>query len=129
MGRFQDYTNAGFLRHQSDYEVALVARAAAKWWLEFVRNFIVVVGFFYIAAKSDSALLKAFSYVNCGVLLWYITAYFNTWSFRFFPYIQNKRLNFLVNATLWSVVYVAAWLSCIGAGAAAFKAFETLQRL
>lgn len=127
MKSLSDYINAGFVRHTADHQISELARHAAKWWLDFVRNFIVVVGFFYLARKSGNSVLQLFSYINCLVLLWYLTSYFNTWSFRFFPYIKNPRLLFWVNVVPWLIIYMCVWSSCIFLGTMLFKSFQFLQ--
>jgi hypothetical protein len=121
------YLEAGFVHHKSDYEIALLARQLAKWWLDFVRNILVIGGLYYIAEKSGSAVLKIFSYINFGVLIWYITAHFNTWSFRFFPYIKNQRVNNFVNLAIWGALYGAAFGGSMIAFAAIFSALQVLQ--
>jgi hypothetical protein len=78
------YLNAAFQRHQTDYEVSLWARQASKWWLDFFRNIVVVSTVYYLAERSDSTVLKVFSYAYYGALIWFVSSYFNTWSFRFF---------------------------------------------
>src|SRR4051812_10571338 len=42
--RIKAYLEAAFVRHTHDYQIALVSRRLAKWWLEFVRNILVVAG-------------------------------------------------------------------------------------
>jgi hypothetical protein len=127
LDKINAYLEAGFVRHKSDYAIALLARQLAKWWLDFVRNILVVAGLYYLAEKSGSATLKIFSYINFGALIWYVSAHFNTWSFRFFPYIKNQRLNTCVNFAIWGALYSAAFWGSMIAFAAIFAALQFLQ--
>lgn len=127
LDKINAYVTAGFVRHTSDYEIAVPARQLAKWWLELVRNILVVAGLYYLADKSGSTPLKIFSYINVAVLGWYMSSHFNTWSFRLFPYIKNRRMNIAVNTTLWLVLYGCAWVGCIYAGVLIFKSLAVLQ--
>ena len=127
LDKINAYVTAGFVRHTNDYEIAVLARQLAKWWLELVRNILVVAGVYYLADKSGSTPLKMFSYVNVAVLGWYISSHFNTWSFHLFPYIKNPRINTVVNMTVWSVLYGCAWLGCVFAGVLIFESLAVLQ--
>lgn len=127
LDKFVAYLNAAFVRHTSDYETALWARQATKWWLDFFRNLVVVSTVYYLAERSDSTVLKLFSYVYACALVAFVSSYFNTWSFRFFPYIKNPKTNFWVNLLIWVVLYMAVSIGCYIALAAVFKSLSLLQ--
>jgi hypothetical protein len=55
-----------------------------------------VSAFYFLAQKSDSELLKVLAAVTYFLLFAYFAGWSNTFSFLFFPYIKNQRLNFLV---------------------------------
>lgn len=125
--KLQAYFDDAFQRHEVDYKASVWARQASKWWLDLFRNIIVVSGVYYLAQKADSTVLKIFSYAYFGALIWFVSSYFNTWSFRFFPYIKNPRLNFWANGAIWIVLYGAITLVCYVGLAAVFKSLSVLQ--
>jgi hypothetical protein len=125
--KINNYWNAAFVRHTVDYETSLKARHATKWWLDFFRNLVVVSTVYYLAERSDSTVLKIFSYVYYAALLAFVSSYFNTWSFRFFPYIKNPKMNFWVNGLVWIVLALAVFVGCFAALGAVFRSLSLLQ--
>src|SRR4030095_17220850 len=121
------YLQAAFVRHTSDYQTALWARHATKWWLDFFRNLVVVSTVYYLAERSDSTVLKIFSYAYYAALLGFVSSYFNTWSFRFFPYIKNPKTNFWVNGLIWIALALAVFQGCFIALGAVFTSLSLLQ--
>jgi hypothetical protein len=57
----------------------------------------------------------------------FVSSHFNTWSFRFFPYIKNLKVNIWVNGIIWLVLYLAVIISCYAALGAVFKSLSLLQ--
>lgn len=114
--KIEIYLEATFVRHRHDYEIAILARQFSKWWLDFARNILVVGGLYYSTDKSGSTTLKVFSYINLAALFWYMMAYFNTWSFRPFPFIQNGFWYAFVNFGIWLIMYAVM----LGASVAGF---------
>jgi len=123
----KEYLEKGFSRHEADHWAALKVRAFAKWWLDLVRNAVVVAAFVYLARKSESVPLKALAYSTAAVLFGYCTSYFNTWSFAFLPGIKHERWNFWINMVLWLVVFTFVFWIAIAAMASAFNALLTVQ--
>jgi hypothetical protein len=122
-----EYFERGFVRHEADYWAAQQIRSFAKWWLDLVRNALVVSALIYLAYKSDSVPLKTFAYFTGAVLFAYCTSYYNNWSFVFFPGIKRPFLNVILNTTLWVVVYGVVFWSSIAAVAAVAKALLAIQ--
>jgi hypothetical protein len=125
--KFNAYLNAAFVRHTADYETSLWARHASKWWLDFFRNIVVVSTVYYLAEKSGNTVLKFFSYAYYGVLIAFVGSHFNTWSFRFFPYIKNPKTNIWINGLIWIVLYTVVTTGCYIALATVFKSLSLLQ--
>jgi hypothetical protein len=56
----------------------------------------------------------------------YFAGWVNTFSFRFFPYIKNPKLNFWLNITLWMMVVMPI---LFGVAIAVVKAFDGLSKI
>ena len=106
---FINYLKAAYVPHTSDYQAALSIRLFARWWMEFCRNFIVVVAINYVAEKSGSKALLAFADFTYFVFFAFVTSHFNNWSFMFFPYIKNRHLRIWLNIVLWLPIYAAVF--------------------
>jgi hypothetical protein len=101
-------------------------RRLAKWWLELIRNLLVVSAINFLAQQSDSILLKGIAYASFLALFAYCTSYQNTFSINFFPYIKHPRTNFWVNAVVWLCICMPIFFFI---SASIFIVFEELKRV
>jgi hypothetical protein len=56
-------------------------RAFTKWWLDLMRNVIVVAVLLYLAKKSDSWLLTIIAYASFAAVILYCLTYTTWWFF------------------------------------------------
>lgn len=104
--------------------INLWMRLLLKWWLEFVRNLLVVGGFFYIAYRSDQAILIVLAWVNVGALAWYVYLHlFNRSYFKFFA-LKNTDRTEALNSLLTGLV---TGIPIAIIGIMLFSVFEALQ--
>jgi hypothetical protein len=73
-------------------------RSFAKWWMELVRNLIVVAALQYFAGRSNNLALKVFSIITLVILWGYLSTYLYSWVLTFNPFhpIKNQRLQFIL---------------------------------
>jgi hypothetical protein len=95
------YVNDGFLLHEEDLKASQRFNRFLRWWLEQIRNLLVVSAFYFIAYRSDSLILKALANVTYFLFFGYFVTWTNNFSFRFLPYIKNPKMNFWINGGLW----------------------------
>ncbi len=60
-----------------------IIRDGAKWFLDFLRNILIVGGLFVLAEKSGNRYLEILSWVAGGVLFIYLSSYWTALGFRF----------------------------------------------
>lgn len=125
--RLSQYIKDGYHRHDMDYQTGVHIRSFVRWWMEFCRNFIVVVIINYLAEKSGSKILIGFAWVTYFIFYAYVTSYFNNWSFTFFPYIKRPHIHFLVNAGIWVPLTTAVLIGCSVAFRLAYEGLLTAQ--
>jgi hypothetical protein len=99
----------GFFMDPGFQVAASITRDAAKWFLDLMRNLIVVALLFVLADKSDKWYLTALAYAAFVAFWLYVTSYWNALGFRF-PATTNswiKALIFVVGLILISFVTIA----------------------
>ena len=80
---------------ETDELFARQFRAFAKWWLDLIRNVMVVAVLLYFARKSDKLAVKIIAYVSIVMLSGYCTSYVFWWSLNPFFFIKNRRAQLL----------------------------------
>jgi hypothetical protein len=79
----EDRTYAKFLHISvADSWGAEKIRAIAKWWLDLMRNVVVVSVLLYLSKKSDSWPLPIVAYVSFASLVLYCLTYTTWWFFN-----------------------------------------------
>jgi hypothetical protein len=92
------------------FEVAASrTRDAAKWFLDLMRNLIVVALLFVLAEKSDKWYLTALAWIGFFAFWVYVSSYWNALAFRFpaTTYGWIKAFIFLVAFIVVGVVTIA----------------------
>jgi hypothetical protein len=120
------YFNDGFLLHEDDYKASLRANKFIRWWLEQIRNLLIVSAFYFLAQKSDSLLLKTLANITYFVFFGYFASWLNNFSFRFLPYIKNPKANFWANLVLWMLIAFPIFMLSVVAVGAAFDALSKI---
>jgi hypothetical protein len=83
-------------------------RAAAKWFMDFVRNVAVVAVLQAFAAKSSSWAVWGIANLAWAALYVYVFSYFQEWIFVPFPKrMSQSRVWFWLGAILSSLVVLA----------------------
>jgi len=126
LNKLNKYFSDGFLLHEADFQAGKHIRALTKWWLELVRNLLVVSAFYFLALKSDSTVLKILAQLSLLVFLAYFSTWQNTFSFRFFPYIKNPKVNFWFNLVVWLAICMPIYFFIIIAVTRAFQALSQI---
>jgi|HubBroStandDraft_2_1064218.scaffolds.fasta_scaffold333221_2 hypothetical protein len=124
--KLSQYLRDGFSWHESDRDVGIQIRKLIRWWLEQVRNLLVVSAFSFLAQKSDSRLLKFLAEATFWIYFAYFTGWTNSFSFRFLPYIKNARLNFWLNMALWMLVIMPIYFLIVFG---VMRAFTDLSKI
>ena len=79
---YEDKTYAKFLHVSApDLWGAEKTRTFTKWWLDLMRNIIVVAVLLFLAKKSDSWPLTIIAYVSFGAVVLYCLTYTTWWFF------------------------------------------------
>jgi hypothetical protein len=99
----------GFFMEPGFEVAASQTRDAAKWFLDLMRNLIVVALLFVLAQKSDRWYLTALAWVGFFAFWAYVSSYWNALAFRFPPTTNGwiKALIFLVAFIVVGVVTLA----------------------
>ena len=72
--------------------IAAISRTA-QWWLDLVRNLLVVGALQYVAFKTGSVLLEVLS-IGTYLFFWiYFVTRGETWSFNPFSFVRDARLH------------------------------------
>jgi hypothetical protein len=124
--KLNQYVKDAVVIHEIDLKGSVTFNKFIKWWLEQIRNLLAVSAFYFLAQKSDSIVLKSLATISWLVFFSYFTTWQNTFSVRFFPYIKHKKLNLLVNFSLWLAIVMPIWWVVI-VGLA--KAFDELTKI
>jgi hypothetical protein len=127
LNKLNKYFADAILLHESDLWAAKHGRTFIKWWLEVVRNLLVVSAFYFLAQKSDSIVLKVLANVTFLVFFGYFATWQNTFSVRFFPYIKNPKVNFWFNFVVWVAVCMPIYVFILFALAQAFQALSQVS--
>lgn len=120
------YFGDAIVVHDDDMTAMKRANRFIRWWLEQVRNLLVVSAFYFLAQRSNSQLLKVLAAITSLLFVLYIGAWQNTFSIRFFPYIKNARVNFWLNMILWLAVVMPIWFTVVVALARVISAITKL---
>jgi hypothetical protein len=64
-------------------------RAFSKWWLDLMRNVVVVSVLLYLARKSDGWPLTIVAYLSFGSLILYCLTYTTWWFFNPLPQYEG----------------------------------------
>lgn len=126
LNKLNQYFIDAFLLHEGDLEAKRQINKFIRWWLEQVRNLLVVSAFYFLAQKSDSGLLKTLATVTSFLFFTYFVGWSNTFSFRFFPYIKNQSVNFWFNMVVWLAVLMPVYLLVV---IAVVRVFDALSKI
>lgn len=123
----EDRTFAKFLHvTAADRWGAEKVRAFTKWWLDLMRNLIVVAALLYLAKKSDSLSLTVVAYASLGAVILYCMTYTTWWFFDPLHKFEGKwwvRMSIYQLANLVSLLtFWFVWLSLTNAIDAISKA-------
>jgi hypothetical protein len=58
LNKLNQYLNDGFLLHESDAQARQRIARFIRWWLEQIRNLLVVSAFYFLAQKKRQHTLK-----------------------------------------------------------------------
>jgi hypothetical protein len=92
--RITSYIAKSFEPHRIDAKLAPKQRAFFKWWLDLIRNLMIVGVVQYVADKSGHWYLKALSDFTYLVFVGYCMSYVTSWVFNPFHGFKSKRLQF-----------------------------------
>lgn len=112
---------------ESDLWGAKQIRAITKWWLDLMRNLVVVAALLYLSKKADNWPLTIVAYISYGALVAYCLTYTAWWFF--YPLHRYEGRTWLVR-TLWYqianvvslVTFWFVWIGLTGAVDAISKA-------
>jgi hypothetical protein len=104
-----DKTYLGFLKFEEpDMWGAGLVRAATKWWLDIMRNLIVVAVLLYLGTKTNSWPVTVISYVSFGALILYCLTYTTWWFYS--PLQRFEGRSWMIRMLLSQIANVVALL-------------------
>jgi hypothetical protein len=101
-------------------------RALTKWWLDLMRNVVVVSVLLYLAKKSDYWPLTIAAYVSFGALVLYCLTYTAWWFFN--PLHQYEGNRWWVRMLTYQVANVVSLASFWFVWLAVTKAIDALSK-
>jgi hypothetical protein len=103
-GVFVVFTESG------DYWAARKIQSMSKWIFDILKNAMVAGTLKFLADKSGFLILRIVSDVAFLALLAYVTAYNNTFMFRFFHPLKNQRLAFALDVVISIAIVLPVFL-------------------
>jgi hypothetical protein len=115
----KDYIQEFFRSDDADQAVAKDVRKLCKWWLETIRNLVVVCLLWYVAEKSHSLVMWLLAIVSVLAFLFYWLSSIMIWGFtpysfprahpikRIFLTILGTAISLLVFWTIYNSIFVA----------------------
>jgi hypothetical protein len=111
----------------SDYWYAGKVQCLSKWIFDVLKNAMVAGTLKFLADKTGFLILRIASDVAFLALLAYVTAYNNTFMFRFFHPLKNQRLAFALDAIVSMAILLPVFLVIYWAIPAAIDAIAKSQ--
>jgi hypothetical protein len=116
--RLVDYFTKSFVEHP-DAWVEPYVRTFCKWWLDLIRNAIIVGVLYFFAEKSGSLTLKVLSIFTFAVFFAYCLSYTRTFLVDPFHGIKNELLRFalftivggLISLAISTGTAISVWLA------------------
>ena len=102
-----EYIKKSFNARPIDRLVSIQTRAFAKWWLDLVRNFIIVGVLQYFAEKSGLWYVKALSAITYLVFFGYCMSYLDFWTFNPFHGMKTSWFKFFLSMVVGVILPVA----------------------
>jgi hypothetical protein len=82
----KDFLQAPFVVNQQAHASALIARVAAKWLLELLRNIIVVAFLFVVARKSGKWYMDVVAAFGFAAIWAYLMSYWDALGMNLVPF-------------------------------------------
>jgi hypothetical protein len=124
-GRKQNWVERLFEYNEEKAKVEQLGRAIYKWFLEFIRNCMVVAALAYVAQKSGNWLMYGVAGLAYFALGGYCLSYIEVWRVRF-DFLGVGRLRFAASI-LFGVVILQSIQAVITMGlfATIYKIVQT----
>jgi len=99
----------------SDLWVAEKIRAFAKWWLDLVRNIVVVAVLLYVSRKANSWPITIIAYASFGALVGYCLTYSSWWFWSPLHKYEGKMpFRLIYGALAAALAYGMFWTIAVG---------------
>jgi protein-S-isoprenylcysteine O-methyltransferase Ste14 len=124
--KIKGYFDAAYVPDPRSVDASSALRANIRWWMELLRNLLVVTTITFLAHKSNNILPKIVAYFSIGALFLYFYTYSRNASFHFFPFVKDPKRHAFINEGVWAIVRTAILFALF---AAFMSVFEELGKL
>lgn len=122
--RWNEFLSKSIKVNPKSAPTAAVLRAVAKWWLDLVRNLLVVGALQYVAFRSGNLILEGLSLCTYLFFFAYFITQFDLWAFNPFFSVKNSRLQ----SVLPVLSHIVVALIPLALGVALFMSVQQVAR-